>query len=207
MKKSFISTREITEIAIFSAIAFALDVFQGGIFRGAFPNGGSIGIAMLPILFLCYRRGFKVGMISAIALTFLQMLGGVYAIASDWYLVLLQILLDYVLAYPAVAFAGIFFKRFQNSSSKIKWLVIGTTLGGLLKLLCHYLAGVIFWGASCPDGFFGGPAIYSLVYNGAFMFPNIIINGIILVLLYIKQPSFFEVTKKEMIMEVQKNEN
>ena len=193
MKKSFISTKEITEIAIFSAIAFALDVFQGGISRGIFPNGGSIGIAMLPILFLCFKRGFKAGMLSAIALTFLQMLGGVYAIASEWYLVILQILLDYVLAYPVVAFAGVFYKKFHNSSNKIKWLITGTVFGGLLKLLCHYLAGVIFWGSSCPDGFFGGPAIFSLVYNGGFMVPNIIINGIILVILYMKQPSIFDV--------------
>ena len=161
MKKSFISTKVISEIAIFTAIAFALDFLQGGIFRGLFPNGGSIGIAMLPILLLCYRRGFVAGLISSFCLSFLQMLGGVYAIASDWYLVFLQICLDYVLAYPAVSVAGLFFKSFQNSDNKktkIKYLVLGTTLGGLLKLLCHYLAGVIFWASSCPDGFLGGPS-------------------------------------------------
>ena len=200
MKKSFISTKVISEIAIFTAIAFALDFLQGGIFRGLFPNGGSIGIAMLPILLLCYRRGFVAGLISSFCLSFLQMLGGVYAIASDWYLVFLQICLDYVLAYPAVSVAGLFFKSFQNSDNKktkIKYLVLGTTLGGLLKLLCHYLAGVIFWASSCPDGFLGGPYVYSLVYNGGFMIPNIIINALLLVLLLIKQPSIFELEKKE----------
>lgn len=201
MKKSFISTRLLTEIAIVSAIAFALDVFQGGLFRGIFTNGGSIGIAMLPILVLCYRRGFFAGMTSAFVLSFLQMLGGVYAIASSWYMVILQIMLDYILAYPAVSLAGLFFHHFQKATNKknqICYLVVGTTIGGISKLICHYLAGVIFWSASCPEGFLGGPYFYSLVYNGGYMIPNIVLSAIILVILFVKTPNlFFVETKRE----------
>lgn len=188
MKKSFNLT-VLAEIAIFSALAFALDIFQSGLFRGVFTNGGSIGIAMLPVLIISYRRGFVPGLICGIITSFLQMLGGVYAIASVWYNMLLQILLDYVLTYPLVAFAGLFAKSFQKATTnkaRLTYLCIGSALGGVLKFLSHFLAGVLFWQ---NFDFVGGPAVYSLVYNGGYMLPNIIICTVILVILCIKQPS------------------
>ena len=181
-----LSTKTIAEIAIFGALAFALDIFQGGITRGLFPNGGSIGIAMLPILVITFRRGMKAGLLSSLILSFLQLLGGIYLSANTWYMMIFQLLLDYILAYPLVALAGIFYKPFQNAENnkqKITFLIIATIIGGLGKLTCHYLAGVIFWSSSCPEGYFGGPLLYSLIYNGSYMLPNIIINGILLIII------------------------
>lgn len=196
-KKKWLDTKAITEIAILSAMAFALDFFQGGIWRGVFTNGGSIGLSMLPILILAYRRGFRCSLIGAFILSFLQMLGGVYAIAASWYMVLLQILLDYILAYPVVALAGLFFKKFKEGDDKqrIIYLSLGTLVGGLAKLLCHYLAGVIFWASSCPEGFLGGPAVFSLVYNGAYMIPNIIISIAVLLVIYKIQKGIYFIDK------------
>lgn len=204
MKKVF-TTKVMTEVALFSAIAFALDVLQGGIFRGVFLNGGSIGLAMLPILIVTFRRGFFPGFLCGLIVSFLQMLGGVYAIASSWWMVMLQIFLDYVLAYPLVAVAGVFYHSYHQATTtkkKVICLVLGALLGGMLKLACHYAAGVIFWGYTCPENYLGGPAVYSLVYNGSYMLPNIIINGALLVLIALKQPKFFlpiEEAKKEAI--------
>ncbi len=192
MQNSKTKLNVIAEIAIFSALGFALDILQSGLFRGLFPNGGSIGIAMIPVLVIAYRRGFGPGLVCGLIVSLLQMLGGIYAIADKWYLVLLQISLDYILAYPLVAFAGLFSKVYQNSTTKkqkIAFLCIGTTIGGLLKLASHYAAGVIFWSSSCPADFLGGPAVYSLVYNGAYMIPNIILSALILILIALKQPA------------------
>ncbi len=194
MKRS-ITTKAITEIAILSAIAYVLDALQGGLWRGVFPSGGSIGFAMLPILIISYRRGFKSGLICGFILSFIQMLSGVYAIADTWYKVMFQIILDYILAYPCVALAGAFFRSFKKESSKngkIKFLILGTALGGFMKFMCHFLAGFIFWSSNCPADYFGGPVVYSLVYNGGYMLPNIIINAIILVVIFLKAPSLFE---------------
>jgi thiamine transporter len=193
-KNNVLSVKGIVEIAIFTAIAFALDFLQGGLWRGVFLNGGSIGLAMLPILILCYRRGFVAGFISGFILSFLQMLGGVYAIADTWYKVMFQILLDYILAYPVVAAAGLFFKPFKNAKTdkeKIAWVSIGTVLGGLLKFVCHYLAGVIFWGSSCPEGFVGGKYLYSFVYNISYTGPSIVLCLIVMIPVVIKYPQFF----------------
>lgn len=192
--KNKITTKVLAEIAIMAAVAFALDALQGGVFRGLFPNGGSIGIAMLPILILTYRRGFLPGLLSALILSFIQMLGGIYTIADSWYMVLLQVLLDYVLAYPLVCFAGFFVKGYRNATTnkqKALFLILGAVVGGVAKFLAHYLAGVIFWSSNCPTDFLGGPAVYSLVYNGEYMLPNIVINAGLLCFIGIKYPNLF----------------
>lgn len=184
-----LNNKIVAEIAIIGALAFALDMLQGGITRGLFPNGGSIGIAMLPILIISIRRGFKAGLLSGLILSFLQLLGGLYLSANSWYMMILQLLLDYIIAYPLVACAGLFKNKYQNAQTqkqKITFLIIAVVLGGLLKLLSHYLAGVIFWSSSCPEGYIGGPMVYSLIYNGGFMIPNIIINAIILIIISMK---------------------
>ncbi len=198
-EKKFFTTRNIGEIAIFTALAFGLDFLQGGIFKGVFPNGGSIGIAMLPILVLAYRRGFLSALICGILLAFLQCFGGVYAISSSWYNVLFQILLDYILAYPVVAIAGLFYKPFKNAESKkdqTKYILIGSILGGLAKFLTHFLSGCIFW---ANYDFAGGPVLYSIVYNGAYMLPNIILSSLILVIMNLKAHNIF------VVKEVSKN--
>ena len=59
-------------------------------------------------------------------------------------------------------------------------------------LRCPPMIRVIFWASSCPEGFVGGPYFYSLVYNGGYMLPNIIINGIVLCIIAIKAPKLFE---------------
>lgn len=209
MKKS-ITTKAITEIAILSAIAYVLDALQGGLWRGVFPNGGSIGFAMLPILIISYRRGFKSGLICGFILSFIQMLSGVYAIANSWYSVMFQIILDYILAYPCVALAGAFFKSFKKETTKngkIKFLILGTAIGGFMKFMCHFLAGFIFWSSYCPANYFGGPVVYSLLYNGGYMLPNIIINAIVLVLLFMKAPSLFKAPDEEVKIKAQERLN
>lgn len=203
-KEKIFSTRVIAEIAIFSAIAFALDFLQGGLFRWAFPNGGSIGFAMLPILLISYRRGFVPGLLCGLIVSFLQMMGGIYAVANSWYMVMLQILLDYVLAYPMVSFAGLFAKKYREANStkgKVTSLIFGCVIGGLLKLLCHYLAGIIFWSSSCPENFLGGPAVFSLVYNGEYMLVNITINTLVMILISLKQPTLIIPKDKQEIKE------
>lgn len=194
MKKTHVAIKVIAEITIISALAFTLDIIQGFLSKGIFVNGGSIGIAMLPILLLSYRRGFWAGLVSGLILSVLQMLGGIYVINGAWYLIGLQVMLDYIIAYPLVAFAGLFYKPFKkakNFKQKNTFLIIGSVIGGLLKLFCHFLAGVIFWSSSCPEGFPGGPFVFSIAYNSAYMIPNTIINALLLSILAYKMPRLF----------------
>lgn len=183
------------EVAIFSAIAIALDMIQGSLFKGLFPSGGSIGIAMLPILIVSYRRGFLWGILCGFIVSVLQMLSGIYVINGasfdNKFLQavgpFLQIMLDYVLAYTVVGFAGLFSKLYQNSDTKgfkILFVSLGSILGGLLKYLMHVIAGAVFWlnqGATFGS-LTDSTALYSWVYNGAYSIPNIIICTVIMII-------------------------
>ena len=55
----------------------------------------------------------------------------------------------------------------------------GTVIGGVLRFLAHYIIGAVVWGKYMPDEFFGmtmtSPWFYSLLYNGSYMLPSIIL--------------------------------
>lgn len=205
MKKSVLNTRGIAEIAIFAAIAFILDFIQEKVFDFIpfFANGGSIGFASIPVILIGLRRGVIAGTLCGLITSLCQMLGGITTVnAQDfaWYLVFLQILLDYVLTYTVVGlFAGIFYHLLdKNKTIKYNLLMVSfaSIISGLAKFLCHFLAGCIFWQAfSIFDTPVSAP-VYSLVYNGLYSFPNIIIALICLVILYLKQSRFFYVNDK-----------
>ncbi|MBE6137511.1 MAG: energy-coupled thiamine transporter ThiT [Erysipelotrichaceae bacterium] len=197
MKKKF-STKVLAEIAIFAALAFALDALQGGIFKGIFVNGGSIGFAMLPIFVISYRRGLLPGLLCGLILSLIQMLGGIYIIQGKTLEgafmqamgPFIQVMLDYVLAYTVVGFTGAFANKYQNNcntKSKYTWIIVGCVTGGLLKYLSHFLAGVWFW----PGEMWGvGGSLYSLLYNGLYCIPNIIICTALMLIIARVYPQF-----------------
>ena len=202
MKKK-INIGVMTEVAIFAAIAFALDILQGGIWKSVFPYGGSIGIAMVPLFIISFRRGLFAGVLCGFTLSIIQMLGGIYiinsgSIASSLAAVgitsssivsffeifgpFIQVMLDYILAYTVVGLAAVFTKKFITTKSKkrIIWLILGCILGGSLKYGCHVLSGLFFW----PGEIFGISGLaYSFIYNGLYCIPNIIISTILMVII------------------------
>jgi thiamine transporter len=191
-KETLIKT--MAEVAMFSALGFVLDLLAGVYSKALFVNGGSIGIAMMCVFFMSYRRGLIPGLATGLIIGLLQLAGGWYTspLADEGWKAFIQIGLDYWLAYPLTGFAGVMFRAFQKGDSQKKriWaLVIGCTIGGFLKYLCHFLSGVIFW----PDDLWGvgGSVAYSLLYNGAYMIPSIILSTGLLIVLYLRVPALF----------------
>lgn len=196
MKK--FNVRVLAEIAIFAAIGFVLDILQGGIWKGVFANGGSIGFAMVPVFVISYRRGLLPGILCGLILSLVQMLGGIYVINSGsmdgWKGTagpFIQVMLDYALAYTVVGVAGAFSAPYHKKSNKLVWLIVGCVVGGLLKYLCHSLSGIFFW----PGEWWGvsGTYSYSLLYNGLYCIPNIIVCTAVMVVLHRFYPQFLNV--------------
>ena len=190
MKNTTNTVRTICEIGIFAALGFIFDEIQGLISANMFPAGGSIGFAMIAVLIIAYRRGILPALLTGLIM-------GLFDIATKAYVRHpVQVLLDYVFPYMLVAFAALLkplFDRAQTKKEKIAWLLLGTLIGGLLKLLSHYLAGVFFWVKS-PDDFSWGiknmnTLVYCLIYNLAFIGPSIIITGALLVVVYQTYPT------------------
>ncbi len=136
------------------------------------PWGGSIDLAMLPIIVACVRWGFGPGMLVSVAHAILQSLfeGG---IAIGWQ----SIIGDFLLAYTVLGIAGLFRGKF----------VPATVVACVLRFLVHYVVGATIWAEYMPEVFFGmtmtTPWFYSALYNGAYMLPDmllVLIAGILL---------------------------
>lgn len=196
MKKKIFNINVLTEAAVFAAIGWVLDYFQGQLFGGPFYNGGSIGIASIVILIVGYRRGFLPSLLTGFLMGLLQLLGGIYTIADTWYNVFFQVLLDYILAYPMVSLGILIKPLIKNKTS---FIILSSIIGHLGKLFVHYLSGVIFWRINEPNkiplfGFnIGSPELYSVLYNASYVIPSLIITTIILIIIYKKQPNLLEV--------------
>ena len=70
-----------------------------------------------------------------------------------------------------------------------------TIIGGVLRFLAHFLIGVFVWGKWMPDTFLGKPMtspwIYSLIYNGSYMLPSIVLCLVVFALLYKSLRKYF----------------
>ena len=137
-----------------------------------FPWGGSIDLAMLPIIVICVRWGFGPGMLAATAHAILQTLleGG---IAIGWQ----SIIGDFLVAYMVLGLAGLFRGKF----------VPATLVACVARFLVHYVVGATVWAEYMPETFFSmtmtTPWIYSALYNGAYMLPDtvmVLIAGLLL---------------------------
>ena len=100
--QSHLRIRALCEGAILLALAIVLNYLSSIIF-GHLPQGGSITLAMFPLLLFVHRWGFVRGLMVCFAYGLLDMLlGGGYA--WGWQ----SILLDYLVAYTALALGGFF---------------------------------------------------------------------------------------------------
>ncbi len=99
--------------------------------------------------------------------------------------------MDYLLAFTALGLAAVFARPF--SKNKKAGYIAGSIIAGLCRFLCSFLSGWILWGSYAPEGM--SPVYYSLVYNGAYMIPDIIILAIVIGILAFSVPKIFLVEK------------
>jgi thiamine transporter len=158
----FRNPRILAEIAIFTALATVLSE----IIIYVMPQGGSITLAsMVPIIWLALRRGPKVGIITGAIYGMIQFMLLPYAIDP------FQVLFDYPLAFAVLGLAGFFPKR----------PVLGAAVAITGRFWMHFIAGAVWWAPIYAPGV--DPIIYSSVYNGSYLIPELVISGIALYIL------------------------
>ena len=168
MKKS---TRTLTEGAAMVALATVLSYLK--FFE--LPQGGSVCIGMLPILLFAVRYGLGSGLLASLAYGLLQLIfDGAYA--CGW----VSMILDYVAAFTVLGFAGIF-------CGKKGGIYYGTILGCVLRFIVHFISGITIYRIYEPTELFNStytnPYLYSLVYNGSYVFIDMIFCLIIFAVL------------------------
>lgn len=151
----------------FSALAMALAVVASLFTVVEFPFGGSI--TLFRMFFICligYLYGTKAGILAGIAYGLLDLLLEPYVIHP------VQMLLDYPLAFGFLGFAGLFSKSRYG-------LIKGYLLGVFGRYFCHVITGFIFFSEYAGDNH---PLVYSLGYNGSYIFPEAIITALLLLI-------------------------
>ena len=144
------TTKAIAYAALSVALSFVLSCIR--LFR--MPNSGSVTPAsMLPIMLFSAAFGIGPGLLTGMAYGILQCIqGGGIAAAGGF----AQFALDYLLAFTALGLAGLA-KQFPE-----KWGLYPAIVAAVLaRLLCHTLAGVLFWNTELWASF-----VYNITYLG-----------------------------------------
>lgn len=165
-------TKSLVECAIMIALATVLSMIK----LAELPYGGSITIAsMLPIAIIAYRRGMGWGLGSAFVYGVVQQLLGLNSLSyvTTWQSIVAVILLDYIVAFTVIGFAGIFRNKIENQALG---LTLGCVFVSILRYICHVISGATVWaGLSIPTQ---AALSYSFVYNATYMLPECIILAV-----------------------------
>ena len=168
--------RALVECALMVALAVVLDLIP----MPKWPNGGSISIAAVPIIFISYRHGFPWGVGCGLVYSAVQMITGFYPPPTGTFLGYVGVvMLDYVLAFAAFGLADLFAKPFGKR--ELVGYGVGAAAVNFVRFVCSFLSGWIIWGVYAPEG--QAPWLYSLTYNGGYMLPNAVLCAVVTVLL------------------------
>jgi len=202
-------TKRLTESAMLIALAVVLEL-AGRMVIPPMPFGGQLTLcAMLPIVLISYRHGVRWGLTAGFGYALVQMAlgaGTVTAAFQPGYFgdgtmignAIVMCLLDYILAYTLLGLGGIFREKVKNSGVS---LLLGSVVALSCRFLAHILSGYILFSGWAEwfftqDGFPGwGAALvevlspgalglaYSVVYNGMYMIPEMILTAAAAVLI------------------------
>ena len=178
-------THILTESAIMIALATVLSMVK--IWEA--PYGGSVTIlSMCPIILLSLRRGIRVGLPAGFAHSLIQLLLGLNNVA--WIPnaggIIICILTDYLLPFTVLGLGGIFRNvKFTGKErlNRTVSAVLGALLVTVLRYLCHIVSGAVIWYALDLQWYADDPThivfrygawMFSIIYNGGYMIPEII---------------------------------
>ena len=145
-----------TKAMVTSAVLVALSIALNQIILFRMPQGGSItAFSMLPIVVCAYFYGVRRGMMAGMCVGLIDLIFNPYVIHP------IQMLLDYPLAFGALAFAGLV------RTGKFS-LIFGYLAGLFSRYFCSVLSGIIFFGEYAPEGFnaFTWSIYYNITYLG-----------------------------------------
>ena len=170
--KSKTLIRQMCEGAMLVAVAQILSYIK----LWEMPWGGSVVLSMVPLVLFSVRWGLGPGLLASFVFGVLQFVfdGG---FAIGWQ----SILGDYLLAFTVMGLAGLMKGRKYG-------VFTGGLIAGAARFLVHYVVGATVWAEYMPESFFGmtmtTPWFYSLIYNLAYMLPNVFITLVVFGLLW-----------------------
>ena len=152
----------------FCGLLIALATVTSFIKIFSFPFGGSVTLlSMLFIVLAGYFYGPKFGILTAIVYGLVQL------VIDPQIYYPMQVIMDYILAFGALGLGSFFWKKKHG-------LIIGYLVGVTGRYLISALSGYIFFAEYAWEGW--SPILYTLAYNGAYIYAE---TAITLVLLFL----------------------
>ena len=148
-------------------VAVALSVVLGLVRLYTMPQGGSLSLEMLPVVFVAVRRGLVPGVATGVVYGLLQM-----ALPGAFIYHPMQAALDYPLAYAAVGLAGLV------RVGGWRTLAGAVAVGCAARFVFHFLSGLIFFATYAPA--WESPWLYSLTYNLLYLVPEAVLTVVVL---------------------------
>ena len=156
-----------TKQLVFSAVAIALATVTSMLKLFEMPLGGSITpLSMLFIVLIGYWYGPKAGLMTGFAYGLLQF------ILDPIFYSVPQMIVDYPLAFGALGVSGFFFQKKYG-------LQIGYIAGIFARFVFAWLSGVLFFAAYAEGSGMSAP-IYSMAYNGSYIFTEGILTLVLI---------------------------
>lgn len=160
------------------AILLALSIVLSFVTIWKMPMGGSITLlSMLPVMLVGVKHGAKWGLATSGVFAAFQLVQGiasgeVFVYCQTWVTVLLVAAFDYILPFASLGLTGLT----SSKNGKFNLIVTNVVFAILIafRFVCHYITGFTIWGQWAPDGM--GKYLYSLIYNGQYMLPELILT-------------------------------
>ena len=198
-------TKRLTESAMLIAVAIVLELVSK-MFIPEMPFGGQVTlVSMLPVVLISYRHGVKWGLVAGLGYALIEMVIGAKTVATafqpgyfgDGTMILnalIMCVLDYLVAFTALGLGGAFRERTENPGLG---LCLGSVLALSTRYVSHIASGYILfsgwaewfftqegfpaWGASLVASLSPNMLglVYSVVYNGMYMVPEIILTAVV----------------------------
>lgn len=177
-RKNVLSVKMMSYIAMFMALQIVLELaFK--IIPGQ-PQGGSITLALLPILFASYILGVRAGLMVGIGSCVLQFVLGMAVYFGPW-----SVALDYLIPLAVMGIAVVF----KNIKIGKYTFYTGIVVTMILKFVSHYFSGAWLFAEYAPEGM--NPWIYSIGYNIIYCLPTLIISYIAFIAIYPRLQKIF----------------
>ena len=152
------TTKDLVYMALYAALFIVLDVAVNTLGILQMPNGGSLGVSVIPLLMASYHLGWQKGTVVAVLSILLQYVTGPMYTPD-----LVGFLLDYFFAFSVYGLASLF--------PNYKWFYSGVLVTNLVRLVSSTLSGILVW-ETAPWA--------SLVYNATYMIPTAILCLVLL---------------------------
>lgn len=124
--------KDLVFLAMYMAMFMVLDFVTNQYQLLQMPNGGSLGLGVIPLLVASYHLGWKLGLVGTLLSVLLMFITGPMFTPN-----LLGFVLDYVLAFGVYGLASLF--------PNFKYFYSGVLITGVLRYLIHTISGVLIW--------------------------------------------------------------